>query len=228
MTTIPMVCPVAFGEEGTRMLELWLRAYQHSGSTFPVTVITDDPTTDTLGLPVAATCIEGMPHAGGMHRAGCIKISAFVALRERGHDGPVIAMDCDIIQVQPIDPLADVCCAESMAIAPDPREARWPWLPELQEEKNTGLIWLNSDEPYRMWRNLWPHYWHTIHQVREVTYSDEIVQSLIWQRMCGLELDRRWNLSHRQTELYDEASAVHFHGTNKDKMRQFMAERGLV
>lgn len=210
------------------MLALWLAAYKQSGNEWPVTVITDDPHTDPLGLPMVIVYDDGMPRSGAMHRAGAIKIASFSALRLHGHVGPVVAVDCDIVHVLPMHDLADICDGAHMAIAPNAWRTAWPWIPELDDEKNTGLIWLASDEPYRLWAELWPYYYGEHSECRNIGYSDEIVQSLIWQLLGGPELDCRFNLSHREDHLYGEARAVHFHGPNKDKMAQFMASRGIL
>jgi hypothetical protein len=217
----PFVCPVAFGQPGSDALALWLRAYRLSGSALPVCVISDGEPMDTHGLPVAH--FAGMWPAGststGMRKAGAIKIAARRLLRETlGYDGPVIAIDTDIIQQRPIDGLVDVCTGSEMAIGPNAWETRYSWLPELRDEKNTGLIWLDSDEPERQWNAVWPSLYESVQEIREIPYSDEIVQSLIWQRLNGPELDRTWNLSHRLTGEYATAMAVHFHGPNKTAM----------
>jgi len=226
---IPYVCPVAFGEPGSEMLLMWLRAYEKSGSTLPVCVISDGQPMDSHGLPVAPYVGDWPPMTGAMHKAGAIKIAAPMAIADHlGFDGPVIAVDCDIVQLHPLDDMVSVCTGHTMAIAPNAWQTTWPWLPELRDEKNTGLMWLDGTDPLDMWLELWPAIYNNTPEAREVGYSDEIVQSLIWQRLGGPELDSLWNLSHRCTEQFQDAYAIHFHGPNKDKMAAFMRERGIV
>lgn len=218
-----VVCPVAFGPTGLDQFRLWYAVYAQSGSTLPVAILTDE-----APAPRSPWCGEHLmvPFSGrhpdhatstNMRKAGSIKIQGREALQAMGIHKPIIAMDTDIIVQRPLDPLVHICAGYDMALGPNAWSTPYSEWPEVVDELNTGLIWINSPLVAKIWHTLWPYAYDKYQFIRDIPYSDEIVQTVILRRLQGLVLDRKWNLSHRLEAEYGEATCIHYHGPNKDK-----------
>jgi hypothetical protein len=125
-----------------------------------------------------------------------------------------------------LDPLAHLCADYAMACGPNAWSTAYDWWPEVVDELNTGLIWLNSDDPCNEWNTLWPWAYRIFPPIREIPYSDEIVQTVVLRRLgrAALILDPHWNLSHRRIPgdgSRADAAIVHFHGPGKAKLATY-------
>jgi len=229
-TATPWLCPVAFGAEGRAALDLFLTCYAKSGSTWPVCILSDEEPIPTPPGVCCAPYVGAWPEncqTTAMRKAGAIKIAARRALTALlgQPPGPLVACDLDMVIQRPLDPLADLCAGACMACGPNAWSTTYAWWPEVIDELNTGLIWLADDAPSAEWERLWPWAYRIFQPIREIPYSDEIVQTVVLRRLQGLILDRRWNLSHRLLpaagDLHPDAAVIHFHGPNKPKLAAY-------
>lgn len=214
----PIICPVAFGKQGSKMLKVWLDHYNQSGSTLQVIAMTDD---ETLEADCDIMCIkhtEDFNHP--QHRAGYLKMAAVKHIKP-----PVIAVDCDLIIKRPIDSILPYVQMFKMALGEDPNTRTYRDYPECGEELNSGLIWLNDKSLFDKYMQMW-HRVKDYNLILKHAWADEIVCTALLRSLPEDDqtiYPKTYNYS-RQWENRDQAVTVHYHGPiGKDMMQEDLA-----
>jgi hypothetical protein len=206
------------------MLQAWQQAYLVSGTTVPVTLLTDKQTPALAEWHHEVCRVpEDAPPNGTdvLHKVGWLKHQAFDLL------GPSLVLDLDAFPETSLDLMQTLTAP--IAMVPDPGPVKtWPWAgswPAAARKYNAGVLWLNSPTVSQRFRELW-----TQHQrwMSQVTYFDEVIFSALMVELQGWPLPDRFN--HHDGYPYFAPDAIpsvrHFSGAQrKEAMLSYVNDR---
>ena len=212
-----IVCPVAYGEVGLQMLDLWWRFYHRSGSRCPVVpLLYGASQSGCLTIPDLG---EFEPFTYHLNIAGALKASSC----KIGGDDARVVCDCDLVFLSRIEELvADSKQVVSVGMVPMYKSRFWKSWPEAGQEVNYGLAYLPSRSAAEAFKDTYLTSLaegRTKERITKVPYFDEIVASHAFYSLGGTKLPPRWNHS-----LYHEGKpTTTFHGHGPEGKRALAA-----
>lgn len=203
------------------MLKAWAWHYRRSGTTLRPCLLMDRTTEPPAWWEYDAVRLadcDPPQRRDVLNKVGWMKAQAYTEL------GPCLLMDIDNLILTDIDHLADR--AVPMAMPTDPARRVYADWPEVGEELNAGLMWLNSPAILPEFRRWWDAKLDPYFSLK--TYYDELIFSAVCRQMGGVELPEDYNGSWEVGDdagmfaVARRAKVLHFHGHRKAQLETYL------